>query len=70
MSSNQLVQAYAEQSLIEPLDLPERRNTTIVQGPVVILPVGAADQEMASRLLAWMMSPEMLLDEVQAEFTP
>lgn len=43
-------------------DHPEQKKTSIVQGPVVVIPAGAADQDMASRLLAWMMSPEIVAE--------
>ena len=33
---------------------PERANTAVIQGPVVILPAGAVDKEAAVQLLAWM----------------
>jgi multiple sugar transport system substrate-binding protein len=45
-----------------PAGHPERQNTSIVQGPVVVLPTGAADQGMAAKLLAWMMSPEIVAE--------
>jgi multiple sugar transport system substrate-binding protein len=45
-----------------PADHPERKNTSNVQGPVVVLPTGAADQRMAAKLLAWMMSPEIVAE--------
>ena len=45
---------------------PERANTTVVQGPVVFIPAGAMDKEMAADLLAWMMSPEIVAEEAQA----
>ena len=45
-----------------PADHLERENTTIVQGPVVVIPTGAADQEMAVKLLAWMMSPDIVAE--------
>ena len=45
-----------------PANHPERADTTIVQGPVVVLPAEAADQGMAVKLLAWMMSPEIVTE--------
>ncbi len=45
---------------------PERANTAVVQGPVVILPAGAADKEAAAQLLAWMTSPEILAEAAYA----
>jgi multiple sugar transport system substrate-binding protein len=41
---------------------PERANTTVVQGPVLIIPAGAADKEAAAQLLAWMTSSEILAE--------
>jgi ABC-type glycerol-3-phosphate transport system substrate-binding protein len=38
---------------------PERANTTVVRGPVVIIPAGAVDKEAAVHLLKWMTSPEI-----------
>jgi multiple sugar transport system substrate-binding protein len=43
-------------------DHPERENTTVVQGPVVVIPAGAVDKEAAADLLGWMTSPEVLAD--------
>lgn len=43
-------------------DYPEQKKTSIVQGPVVVIPAGAADQDMAAGLLAWMMSPEIVAE--------
>ncbi len=41
----------------------ERAKTTVVQGPVVFIPAGALDKEMAAELLAWMMSPQIVAEE-------
>jgi multiple sugar transport system substrate-binding protein len=49
-----------------PADHPERANTTVVQGPVVILPAGVQDKAAAAKLLAWMMSPEVVAAEAYA----
>jgi len=45
---------------------PERANTVVVQGPVVIIPAGAMDKEAAGQLLAWMMSPEIVAEAAYA----
>jgi multiple sugar transport system substrate-binding protein len=45
-----------------PADHPERANTVVVEGPVVVIPAGASDREAAVDLLAWMMSPEPLAE--------
>lgn len=36
--------------------------TTLVQGPVVVIPSSAVDKESAALLLAWMSSPEKLAE--------
>ena len=38
---------------------PERENTTLVQGAVVVMPAKGKDKAAAAKLLAWMMSPEI-----------
>ena len=45
---------------------PERANSTVVQGPAVIIPAGAVDKQAAAQLLAWMTSPEILADAAYA----
>lgn len=45
---------------------PERANTSVVQGPVVIVPAGAIDKDAAGQLLAWMATPEVLADVAHA----
>jgi multiple sugar transport system substrate-binding protein len=45
---------------------PERANTSVVEGPVVLLPAGARDKEAAAALLAWVMSPEVVADQAYA----
>lgn len=49
-----------------PADHPERAGTVVVQGTVVVIPSGAADQAASARLLAWMLSPEILAEEMCA----
>jgi multiple sugar transport system substrate-binding protein len=49
-----------------PAGYPERANTAVVQGPVVFIPAGSVDKEMAADLLAWMMSPEIVAEEALA----
>lgn len=44
----------------------ERANTAVVHGPVVLIPEGATDKEAAANLLAWMMSPEILVEAAYA----
>jgi multiple sugar transport system substrate-binding protein len=45
---------------------PERANSAVVRGPVVIVPAGAQDKEAAFHLLAWMMSPEVMAEAAYA----
>lgn len=45
---------------------PERANTAVVQGTVALIPSGVQDKEAAARLLAWMMSPEIVAEEMAA----
>lgn len=45
---------------------PERANSAVVRGPVVIIPSGAKDKEAAAQLLAWMASPEILAEAAYA----
>jgi len=45
-----------------PSNHPERAGTTIVQGPVVIIPIRAVDKNLSVNLLTWMMSPEAVAD--------
>lgn len=42
---------------------PERKGTIVNQGTVVVVPSGAADKEASAKLLAWMMSPEIVAEE-------
>jgi multiple sugar transport system substrate-binding protein len=46
-----------------PADQLERANTTWVEGPVVLMPAGARDDAAAAKLLAWMVSPEVVAEE-------
>ena len=46
-----------------PADHPERANTGVVQGTVVVIPSGAKDKDASAKLLAWMMSPEIVAEE-------
>lgn len=49
-----------------PADYPERAGTAVVQGTVALIPSGVQDKEAAARLLAWMMSPEIVAEEMFA----
>jgi multiple sugar transport system substrate-binding protein len=46
-----------------PADHPERANTGVVQGTVAVIPSGAKDKDASAKLLAWMMSPEIVAEE-------
>lgn len=47
---------------------PERANTNLVQGTVVMIPAGSPNQEAAADLLAWMLSPEVIADQMVANY--
>ncbi|MFZ5912194.1 MAG: extracellular solute-binding protein [Chloroflexota bacterium] len=46
-----------------PADHPERANTAVVQGTVVVIPAGAKNMDASAKLLAWMMSPAIVAEE-------
>ena len=46
-----------------PADHPERANTAVVQGTVAVIPTGAKSKDASAKLLAWMMSPEIVAEE-------
>lgn len=41
---------------------PDRANTTLVQGPVLVIPTAAVDRAPAGQLLAWLSAPETLAE--------
>jgi len=49
-----------------PASHPERANTGVVQGTVAFIPAGVKDKEAAGKLFAWMMSPEIIAEEMYA----
>jgi multiple sugar transport system substrate-binding protein len=49
-------------------DHPERAGTNTVQGSVAVIPSSVADKAAAGKLLAWMMSPEIVAEEMVANF--
>lgn len=49
-----------------PASHPERAKTVVNQGTVVVIPSGAKDKVASAKLLAWMMSPEIVADEMVA----
>jgi multiple sugar transport system substrate-binding protein len=55
---------YGVAAFPPPADHPERANTAVVQGTVVMIPSGAANKEWSGKLLAWMESAQVLADEM------
>ncbi len=55
---------YGVAAFPPPADHPERANTSVVAGTVAMIPSGAANKEWSGKLLAWMMSPEILAEEM------
>ncbi len=51
-----------------PQDHPERKNTNLVSGTVALIPSGVKDKAAAWKLMAWMMSPEIVAEEMVANF--
>jgi multiple sugar transport system substrate-binding protein len=59
---------YGVAPLPHPADHPERANTNTIGGTVAMIPSGVADVDASAKLLAWMMSPEILAEEMVANF--
>jgi multiple sugar transport system substrate-binding protein len=59
---------YGVAPLPPPADHPERAGSNTVQGSVAVIPSGAKDKAAAGKLLAWMMSPEIVAEEMFANF--
>ncbi|HVU10302.1 MAG TPA: extracellular solute-binding protein [Phototrophicaceae bacterium] len=51
-----------------PADHPERKNTNLLEGTVAMIPSGSPNQAAAADLLAWMESPQVVADEMYANF--
>ncbi|MCD6291096.1 MAG: ABC transporter substrate-binding protein [Anaerolineae bacterium] len=51
-----------------PADHPERKDTNLVSGTVALIPSGVKDKATAWDLMAWMMSPEIVAEEMVANF--
>jgi len=47
-----------------PADHPERANTSVVQGTVAVIPANAKDPDASAKLLAWIMSPDIVAEEM------
>lgn len=54
---------YGVAAFPPPADHPERAGTIVNQGTAVVIPTGVADKEASAKLLAWMMSPEIVAEE-------
>ena len=46
-----------------PADHPERANTVVNQGTVAVIPSGAQNKDASAKLLAWMMTPDIVAEE-------
>lgn len=51
-----------------PVAKPENKGTNVVGGTVALIPSGVKNQDAAAKLLAWMMSPDILAEEMVANF--
>lgn len=60
--------AYGVAPFPHPKDKPEMARTNLLEGTVAMIPSGVQDKEAAARLLAWMMSPEILAEEMIANY--
>ncbi len=49
-------------------DHPERKNTATVAGTVAVIPAGAANKYASAKLLAWIMSPDIVAEEMSTNF--
>ncbi len=58
--------SYGVAAFPPPSAHPERANTGVLAGSVAIIPSGAKNKDAAGKLFAWMMSPEVLADEMVA----
>lgn len=59
---------YGVAAFPPPADHPERAGTVVSQGTVALIPAGVKDQDESAKLLAWMMSPKILADEMIANY--
>lgn len=57
---------YGVVSFPPPAAHPERAGTIVNQGTVALIPSGAKYKEASAMLLAWMMSPEVVVEEMCA----
>jgi multiple sugar transport system substrate-binding protein len=54
---------YGVAAFPPPASHPERAGTIVNQGTVVVIPSGAVDKEASAKLLAWMMTPDIVAEE-------
>ncbi|MBE0695576.1 MAG: extracellular solute-binding protein, partial [Anaerolineaceae bacterium] len=59
---------YGVAAFPPPADHPERAGTVVSQGTVAMIPSGVKDEDASAKLLAWMMSPEILAEEMVANY--
>jgi len=57
-------QSYGVAPFPYPADHPERASTAVVQGTVAVIPAGVKNKDAAAKLLAWMMSPAVVAEEM------
>lgn len=59
---------YGVAAIPYPEAYPQRKNTNMIGGTVALIPSGVEDKDAAAKLLAWMLTPEILADEMVANF--
>ncbi len=59
---------YGVAAFPPPADFPDRAGTVVSQGTVALIPSGVKDIDASAKLLAWMMSPKILADEMVANY--
>jgi multiple sugar transport system substrate-binding protein len=58
--------SYGVTAFPPPASNPERAETVVTQGTVALIPAKAKNLEASAKLLAWMMSPQVIADEMVA----
>lgn len=59
---------YSVAPIPYPEAYPQRKETNVVGGTVALIPSGVKNKDAAAKLLAWMMTPEIVADEMVANF--
>lgn len=59
---------YGVAAFPPPADHPEMANTVVSQGTVALIPAGVKDKDASAKLLAWMESPDILAEEMSANY--